>query len=46
MAGRDFDRLLRESVDATYPAYERERFTAHLRGLVRLWLDDTAAVER
>ena len=29
----DFDRLLVETVRATYPAHEQERFVAHLRGL-------------
>ena len=32
---RDFDRLLRETVQATYPAHEHEQFLAHFRGLTR-----------
>jgi hypothetical protein len=35
---RDFDRLLLDTVRATYPAHERERFVAHLRGLVGQWV--------
>jgi len=43
VAGPDFDRLLRETVDATYPEPERERFTAHFRGLTGMWVTDNAA---
>ena len=35
-----FDRLLRETVQATYPAHEQEQFLAHFRGLLDLWVDD------
>lgn len=38
----DFDRLLRDTVAATYPAHEQERFLAHFRGLVGLWAADQA----
>ena len=38
----DFDRLLRETVAATYPAHEQERFVAHFRGLTGLWVKDHA----
>ena len=34
----DFDRLLVDTVRATYPAHEQERFAAHLRGLVGQWV--------
>jgi hypothetical protein len=34
----DFDRLLVDTVKATYPAHEHERFVAHLRGLVGQWV--------
>jgi hypothetical protein len=34
----DFDRLLVDTVRATYPAHEHERFAAHLRGLVGQWV--------
>ncbi|MEP6630971.1 MAG: hypothetical protein ABJA89_10895 [Lapillicoccus sp.] len=43
VAGPDFDRLLSETVDATYPEHERERFMAHFRGLTGMWVSDTAA---
>ncbi len=37
-----FDRLLRETVDATYPTHEREKFMGHFRGLLGLWATDHA----
>ena len=36
----DFDRLLRDTVAATYPAHEQEEFLAHFRGLVGLWASE------
>jgi hypothetical protein len=36
----DFDRVLRQTVTATYPAHEQEKFLAHFRGLVGLWVSD------
>jgi hypothetical protein len=42
-AGGDFDRLLADTVMATYPAHEHERFIAHFRGLTGLWVRDEAA---
>ncbi|MBA8795681.1 hypothetical protein FHX74_003317 [Friedmanniella endophytica] len=38
----DFDVLLRDTVVATYPAHEHDRFIAHFRGLIDLWIDDQA----
>ena len=38
VSGDDFDRLLRETVAATYPAHEQEQFLAHFRGLIGLWV--------
>ena len=38
----DFDRLLRDTVAATYPPHEHEQFMAHFRGLVGLWVTDNA----
>jgi hypothetical protein len=38
----DFDRVLRETVAATYPPHEHEQFLDHFRGLIKLWLDDNA----
>jgi hypothetical protein len=40
VSGDDFDRILRETVAATYPAHEREKFLAHFRGLVGVWVTD------
>jgi len=38
----DFDRLLVDTVRATYPLHEHERFVAHFRGLLGLWARDAA----
>ena len=38
--GPAFDRLLVDTVRSTYPAREHERFVAHFRGLVGLWVRD------
>jgi hypothetical protein len=35
-----FDRLLRDTVQATYPAHEQEQFLAHFRGLTGMWAAD------
>ena len=37
-----FDRLLTDTVKATYPENEHEQFIAHLRGLTSLWVSDEA----
>jgi hypothetical protein len=42
----DFDRLLVDTVVATYPAHEREQFVAHFRGLVGLWVRDSSPSPR
>jgi hypothetical protein len=42
VASDDFDRILRETVAATYPPHEFEEFRAHFRGLIQMWLDDNA----
>jgi hypothetical protein len=39
----DFDRLVVDTVRATYPAHEHERFVAHLRGLVGQWVREQGA---
>jgi hypothetical protein len=44
VAGDDFDRILRETVAATYPAHEQDKFLAHFRGLTGLWVTDQSAV--
>jgi hypothetical protein len=36
----EFDAMLADTVTATYPEHERERFMAHFRGLVGLWVSD------
>jgi hypothetical protein len=40
VSGEDFDRILRETVAATYPAHEQEKFLDHFRGLTGLWVTD------
>jgi hypothetical protein len=40
VAGPDFDRLLIDTVRSTYPAREHDKFIAHLRGLLGLWVRD------
>ncbi len=40
VSGADFDRLLVETVQATYPPQEHEQFLAHFRGLIGLWVAD------
>ncbi len=39
----DFDALLVDTVRSTYPPEEHDRFIAHFRGLVGLWVRDTKA---
>jgi hypothetical protein len=38
IASAEFDRVLVETVRSTYPAHEQERFLAHFRGLVGMWV--------
>ncbi len=40
VASDAFDRLLRETVQATYPPHEQDQFMAHFRGLLDLWVAD------
>jgi hypothetical protein len=40
VASEDFDRILRDTVAATYPPHEQEEFLAHFRGFIGLWLSD------
>ncbi len=42
VSSQAFDDLLVDTVRTTYPAAEHDRFTAHLRGLLALWLGDNA----
>ena len=39
----EFDALLVDTVRATYPEHEHERFLAHFRGLIELWINDRPA---
>jgi hypothetical protein len=41
-SGPACDRLLIDTVTSTYPDHEHERFIAHIRGLVALWVRDEA----
>jgi len=43
VASPAFDRLLTDTVKATYPEHEHEQFIAHLRGLTGLWVSDETA---
>ena len=38
----DFDALLVDTVRVTYPAAEHDRFVAHFRGLVGMWVSERA----
>jgi hypothetical protein len=42
VASPAFDGLLVDTVRSTYPAAEHDRFVAHLRGLLGLWVSDNA----
>ncbi|WP_328988808.1 hypothetical protein OG394_21520 [Kribbella sp. NBC_01245] len=42
VSGPDCDRILVETVRAMYPAHEQEKFLAHFRGLLGLWVADQA----
>ena len=39
----DFDRILRDTVAATYPAHEQDAFLEHFRGLLGMWASDRMA---
>jgi hypothetical protein len=40
VAGEEFDGLLVETVEETFPAHEHEQFVAHYRGLLGSWVTD------
>ena len=42
VASDEFDRLLRDTVSATYPPHEHEQFMEHFRGLIGMWVTDNA----
>jgi hypothetical protein len=46
VASPDFDRLLLETVRATYPPHAHDQFLAHFRGLLDLWERDNAPFAR
>ena len=39
----DFDRMLKDTVRATYPEHEATEFLDHFHGLVDLWVIDEGA---
>ena len=39
----EFDKLIVDTVKATYPEHEQDRFIDHLRGLTSLWTRDETA---
>jgi hypothetical protein len=43
VAGAGFDQLLIDTVRSVYPAAEHDRFIAHLRGLLGMWVSDESA---
>jgi hypothetical protein len=43
VAGPAFDELLIQTVKLVYPAHEHDKFIAHLRGLLDLWVRDETA---
>jgi hypothetical protein len=43
VAGPEFDELLVQTVKSSYPPHEHDQFTAHLRGLLDLWVRDETA---
>ena len=40
VASDEFDRLLRDTVAATYPPHEHDQFMDHFRGLIGMWVTD------
>ena len=44
VASKEFDNLLVETVRGTYPPQEWDRFLAHFRGLVGMWVTDQEVV--
>jgi hypothetical protein len=44
VAGPDFDELLVSTVRSVYPEHEQDRFIAHLRGLIGLWVRENGGV--
>ena len=42
VSSSSFDSLLVDTVRSTYPAAEHDRFIAHFRGLLGLWVKENA----
>jgi hypothetical protein len=42
-SGSDLDRVLVETVRATFPPHEHDQFVEHFRGLVGQWCQDEAS---
>jgi hypothetical protein len=40
MTGPQFERILLDTVRATYPPHEQDAFLAHFRGLIGMWVTD------
>ncbi|MBV9592277.1 MAG: hypothetical protein JO147_00565 [Actinobacteria bacterium] len=43
ISSADFERLLLDTVRTTYPPDEQDRFVAHFRGLIDLWISDESS---
>jgi hypothetical protein len=43
VSSSEFDDMLLDTIRATYPAHEHDKFIAHFRGLIDLWLSDESA---
>jgi len=43
VSSSEFDDMLLDTVRATYPVHEHDKFIAHFRGLIDLWLSDESA---
>ena len=42
IGSEDFDQLLVDTVQRTFPPAEHDHFVPHYRGLLRAWVDDQA----
>ncbi len=42
VSSAEFQSLLTETVRATYPVHEHEKFLAHFNGLIDAWIRDNA----
>ncbi|MFX4271087.1 ATP-grasp domain-containing protein [Propionibacteriaceae bacterium Y1685] len=44
VTSKEFTTLLEDTITSTYPEHERDRFRSHFRGLMDLWIADSAPV--